>query len=121
MRARYSAYVLVKENFILDSWAFETRPKELYIDSKVRWICLKEVDPEPVQTHTSSAIVSFTAIYLEDSMLHTLHERSTFIKRCKCWYYLEGESRHFTQQLAGNRRCPCGSGKKFKRCCLHNW
>jgi len=118
MRARYSAYVLGKEDFILSSWAFETRPKELFINHRTQWLALKDVIPEPVSAKTNNAAVSFTTIYLEENMLHTLQERSTFIMRSTGWYYLNGEGQLETRQLSGSASCPCGSGMKLKRCCL---
>ncbi|WP_187439378.1 SEC-C metal-binding domain-containing protein, partial [Escherichia coli] len=40
-------------------------------------------------------------------------ERSRFLKENGQWYYIDG-----TRPLFGrNDPCPCGSGKKFKKCC----
>lgn len=120
MKARYSAFVLCKEAFILNSWAFETRPEQLLLNDRTRWISLEITGSDPVSTGTSSASVSFIAKYLEENKVYTVQERSTFIKRSNCWYYLDGDSENSFQVLGGNTACPCGSGKKFKRCCRHN-
>jgi SEC-C motif-containing protein len=120
MRARYSAYVLCKKDFILGSWAFETRPEVLTLKSETRWFTLEIVDSEPVSAQSTSAYVSFIAKYIEDNRVFNLEEQSTFIKRSNRWFYLSGVSRSVSQKLGGKAKCPCGSGKKFKRCCLQD-
>ncbi len=120
MRARYSAYMLCKKDFILGSWAFETRPEVLTIKSETRWFSLEIVDSGPVSAQSTSAHVSFIAKYIEDKTIFILEEQSTFIKRSNCWFYLSGVSRSVSQKLGGKAKCPCGSGKKFKRCCLQD-
>lgn len=34
--------------------------------------------------------------------------------------FLPGATRRRTRRIGRNSRCPCGSGKKFKKCCLRN-
>ncbi len=120
MRARYSAYALAMKDFILSSWAFESRPEQLTLDSKIRWITLEIVDSEPISAQMTSAHVSFAAKYVQNNSFFILEERSTFIKRSNRWFYLNGDSRSDTVKLGGKAKCPCGSGKKFKRCCLQD-
>jgi len=120
MKARYSAFVLCKEAFIMKSWAFETRPEKLLLNDRTRWVSLEITNADPVSAGTSSASVSFIARYIEGNKVYTLQERSTFIKRSNNWYYLDGDSENSFQILGGNTACPCGSGKKFKRCCRQN-
>ncbi|QSA19995.1 SEC-C domain-containing protein, partial [Vibrio furnissii] len=48
-----------------------------------------------------------------------LEERSRFLRENGLWYYIDGE---FPQQsvslkVGRNEPCPCGSGKKSKKCC----
>lgn len=121
MRARYSAYVLCMKEFILNSWALETRPEQLILNSETRWFSLEIVNSEPVSAQSTSAHVSFIAKYIEDKTIFNLEEQSTFIKRSNLWFYLRGDSRSFSQKLGGKAKCPCGSGKKFKRCCLQDF
>ena len=40
-------------------------------------------------------------------------ERSRFLKENGQWYYIDGTR----PQFGRNDPCPCGSGKKFKKCC----
>ena len=120
MRARYSAYVFGIKDFILSSWAFESRPEHLTLNGKIRWFALEIVDSEPVSAQSTSAHVSFAAKYGHDNRLFILEERATFIKRSNRWFYLGGDSRSYARKLGGKAKCPCGSGKKFKRCCLQD-
>ena len=55
-------------------------------------------------------------------MERTHHERSRFRREDGRWYYVSGEnvrpSPTRRAATAGrNDPCPCGSGRKFKKCC----
>lgn len=60
-------------------------------------------------------IVEFKAYYKESGMLHLLHEKSRFLLEDGVWKYDDGEL--FNTKIQRNEPCPCGSGKKFKKCC----
>lgn len=60
-------------------------------------------------------IVEFKAYYKENGMLHLLHEKSRFLLEDGVWKYDDGEL--FNTKIQRNEPCPCGSGKKFKKCC----
>ncbi|MCP4470781.1 MAG: hypothetical protein GY815_08865 [Gammaproteobacteria bacterium] len=52
-----------------------------------------------------------------------MHERSDFGFRQGRWFYTSGEqlAASFVPWKPGrNRDCPCGSGRKFKRCCAND-
>ena len=75
--------------------------------------------------------VSFVAHYIENGKEKILQEVSNFIKEDGKWYYNEHESRiipsdptpstePFTRdqpKVGRNDPCPCGSKKKYKKCC----
>ncbi|WP_411751462.1 SEC-C metal-binding domain-containing protein, partial [Serratia sp. (in: enterobacteria)] len=42
-----------------------------------------------------------------------MHERSRFLRLEQRWYYIDGTK----PQPGRNAICPCGSGKKYKKCC----
>lgn len=56
-----------------------------------------------------------------DPMRH--HERAVFEKIDNQWYFKEGtlikpkQVRRETPKVGRNEPCPCGSGKKYKKCC----
>jgi SEC-C motif-containing protein len=60
-------------------------------------------------------IVEFKAYYKENGKIAVLHEKSFFIEENGVWKYKDGEL--FNAKVERNEPCPCGSGKKFKKCC----
>ena len=60
-------------------------------------------------------IVEFKAYYRDESGIHLLHEESHFIYENECWFYDEGTL--FNTKIERNETCPCGSEKKYKKCC----
>lgn len=118
MRSRYTAFTLGNSDFLLKSWAPETRPAEISCDDKViRWLDLKVEGCEAGNEDSSKGTVSFTARFMGNDHLCYLHEKSRFIKKDTLWYYLDGETESATEKIGRNRPCPCGSSKKYKRCC----
>ncbi len=59
--------------------------------------------------------VEFKAYYRENDMIHVLHERSKFVKKDGEWLYDSGK--FFNTKVERNESCPCGSGRKYKKCC----
>lgn len=112
MRSRFTAYVLNKSDYLFQTWHSDTRPdlSEL-ANSPVAWNFLKVI---AANESTDTAEVEFLARGHTDNQEVILHERSRFIHEDGQWRYLDGEI--FTQP-SKNGPCPCGSGRKFKRCC----
>ena len=67
--------------------------------------------------------VQFKARYRRDGKETVHHEISlfTYSKTGKRWYYSDGkeivEPLRAENKAGRNDPCPCGSGKKFKKCC----
>lgn len=113
MRSRYSAYVrgngkylvfsAIKENqFLEDIELIEE------FSNSVRWLKLDVLMAD-------SNTVEFKAYYKEKENIKVLHEKSNFIKEDDLWKYVDGEI--YNSKIERNEVCPCGSGKKFKKCC----
>ena len=117
MRARYTAFVFNDKNYLMTSWAQETRPLTIDHDHPQTWFELKIVASEPVKEDSRHATVTFRALYASRGKITTLSERSRFVKRSHCWFYLDGEATSSSRKISSNGPCPCGSKKKFKRCC----
>ncbi len=118
MRSRYTAFTLGNNDFLKKSWARETRPGEINSDDKaIRWLDLQIERCEGGTKDSSKGTVSFTARFMGGGHLCYLHEKSSFIKKDGLWFYLDGETESTTEKIGRNRPCPCGSGKKHKRCC----
>jgi SEC-C motif domain protein len=125
MRSRFSAYKLDLTDYIQLTWENSTRPKKNKLNfggEKIDWLKLEIVDVKKGEASDSKGIVEFKAYFQKDGEEQTLHEISRFVKNNGRWVYLDGvvkPSGAQIQQLneGKNAPCPCGSGKKFKRCC----
>jgi len=129
MRARYSAYALGAIDFILSSTHQDRRSEcdEKAITSwsaKSEWTGFEVVSTEGGQAGDAEGKVEFIARYTENRMKKILHESGVFKKVDGAWYYLDGTVHpqkpfvHEGGKLNRNDPCPCGSGKKYKKCCM---
>lgn len=119
MRSRYSAFSTKNLEYLTDTWVSQTRPAATEIISgKVIWTNLEVISAENGGKDDKIGFVEFKAQYMEQNTLHTLHERSFFQKENGCWLYHSGNGQTSRKEISRSMACPCGSGKKFKRCCL---
>ena len=124
MRTRYSAFVLVKPEYIVKT-TLPTQQDLLDIEAIESWA--KETDWAGLEivTHTPKlgkrhAQVEFKAYFntLDDLQAH--HELSAFVRikskatNDACWYFLDPT---VSMSVTQKQPCICGSGEKFKRCC----
>ena len=112
MRSRYSAFVLGEAEYLIysDTRSSEADKEELLAFSQgVEWIGLDIVA-------ANDDTVEFKAYYNVGSKTQLLHEKSRFVQIDGVWKYDSGEL--FNSKIERNIPCPCGSGKKFKKCCL---
>jgi SEC-C motif-containing protein len=69
-------------------------------------------------------VVEFSARFVQRGRPHTMRERSRFQRIEGAWYYVGQEPIsprapvRAVAQPSRNGLCPCGSKKKYKRCCL---
>ncbi len=118
MRSRYTAYTQASNEYLMESWAPETRPTELDVeDPSMQWLGLDIEECEQGERGDTTGTVTFTARFLSSGHHCKIHEQSRFIRRDNLWYYLDGKSDSSTAKTGRNAPCPCGSGKKFKKCC----
>jgi len=117
MRSRYTAFVLGDADYLRQTWHIDYRPRDLALDSRIRWLGLEVLSSSE---HGDRAQVEFEARYLADGRVDAIHENSEFVFEDGCWLYTRGAqlAPGFTPWKPGrNENCPCGSGRKFKRCC----
>lgn len=120
MRSRYSAFVCGNEAYLLATWHPDTRPASLRLeDDPVEWLGLSVMHSEAGGSGDSEGFVTFVARYRAGGKEGVLHERSHFLRQDGRWFYRDGEiSDPGDSPVPGrNAPCPCGSGRKFKRCC----
>lgn len=128
MRARYSAYVHAAIDFLNESLAPETREgfDRAAAETWARgatWKGLEIVRTEGGRPTDATGKVEFVATFEQNGQEVRHHELSTFRKDGDTWYFLDGETpkprpfQRTERKVERNEPCPCGSGKKFKKCC----
>jgi len=128
MRSRYSAYVECAVDYLGNTlhpdhrgdwdrdatrrWAEETE-----------WLGLEIISTEAGQPGDAEGWVEFAASFEEQGKPQRHQELGHFRMQAGRWYYVDCEvpkpqtQRRTTPRAGRNDPCPCGSGKKFKRCC----
>lgn len=118
MRSRYTAYVLKDERHLLATWAPSTRPQSVALENdQTQWLQLVINDHKIDKETGDTGEVAFQATFIAGDELCQMKERSNFIRKKGLWYYLDGENSIEKEMISRKAPCPCGSGKKFKRCC----
>ena len=126
MRARYTSFVTGAIDFIVASNHSRTRPEidVQYIrewSQTSTWHGLKIIDTRLVDNDT--AHVSFEAQFTQDGKDRSHREKSLFEREDGQWRFVTGDElktptiRYETPRTGRNEPCPCGSGKKYKKCC----
>ncbi len=129
MRARYSAYALGKIDFLFDSLAPEARydfdrKAVTHWATQSQWLGLDILSTEQGEPGDSQGFVEFIAHFIFDGEQRAHRERSLFRfdEGDGRWFFVEEANRKSAPIVKGaqpgrNDPCPCGSGKKFKKCC----
>jgi SEC-C motif-containing protein len=127
MRSRYSAYAEHAVDYILNTCVrgvkddIDVKQTRAWSE-KSRWLGLKIISAEKGGPGDTSGTVEFEAVYERDGLRDVHHERAGFKKQNGEWLYEEGDIVPRTiirtsPKVGRNEPCPCGSGKKYKRCC----
>ena len=116
MRSRYTAFTLGAVDYLLETHHPRTRAGVSF-ESVAEWAASEWLGLKVVQAKGDT--VSFEARFGRADGEHCHRETSRFSRLDGRWYYLDGVE---TPVQAGpkvgrNDPCPCGSGKKFKKCC----
>lgn len=130
MRSRYTAYKNENAEYLYKTTHPKTRGE--YDVNEIKewsaentWTKLEIISLEHGNINDTKGIVEFKAFFLDKQKKeHILHERSTFLKENKQWFYLDGINNpprtNLMKKVLRNDPCPCGSGKKQKKCCGKN-
>lgn len=131
MRSRYSAYVVGNIDYIKNTLAPEAQSDFDYKSAKdwsqqSKWLGLQIIKTEKGQAGDQTGVVEFVASFEFAGEKNDHHEISQFRKDNRGhWLYVDGEqieTKPQTIQREGpkvgrNDPCPCGSQKKYKKCC----
>ncbi len=113
MRSRYSAFALGEAAYLL-----KTSMPEHHAADELEQLQAQMGQVEWLKLEVLAAydnIVEFKACFRDESGIHLLHEKSSFVFDGSRWLYDEGTL--FNTKIERNEACPCGSGKKYKKCC----
>ena len=126
MRSRYSAYAMKEIDYIV---ATCLRDEEHGIDVEATrrwaegstWLGLQVLKAEKGGEGDQEGTVEFKAAYVQGGLRESHHEKASFVRKDGAWLYSEGEVFPETVVREGpkvgrNDPCPCGSGKKYKKC-----
>lgn len=133
MRARYSAYVAGNIDFIMRSTLPASRhdsdPEAMRTwAEQAEWTGLEIISTHAGGEDDSQGEVEFIARYKLQGIPQHHHEKSLFVKQDGEWFFKDGKVLHAgpsekpapvvnADKTGRNDPCPCGSGKKFKKCC----
>lgn len=124
MRSRYCAYVKGDLTHVLQTWHPSTRPTAIDPDAIPGWYDLEIIQTKGGNADDHDGIVEFLATARSDGKILKLHEISRFVKEGGEWLYVSGKTvgdlspiQPKAGKVGRNCQCPCGSGKKFKKCC----
>jgi len=128
MRARYSAYAVNNVDFLFESSGPEVR-KDFDRDASAKWAAgaqwqgLEVLSADQGEANDDYGTVSFIARYSVNDQKCEHRETSTFRKIDGQWRFIDGQVdtgepwRREQPKVGRNDPCPCGSGKKYKKCC----
>ncbi|ADW19405.1 SEC-C motif domain protein [Desulfobulbus propionicus DSM 2032] len=122
MRSRYTAYVRAAVGYLLATWHPSTRPSTIDSTTIPAWCDLVILRTDRGGEKDGEGVVEFRATARTGDGLIHLHEISRFVCEEGQWFYVAGQlvedgPDRRADKVGRNSPCPCGSGKKFKRCC----
>ena len=128
MRSRYSAYVKKEMGYVLTSLHPDHRADYDEQSSRswaerAEWHGFEIVKTAGGGPEDREGQVEFVVSFTENGVRQEHHEVSTFMNENGTWYFTTGKilpPRPVVRAIpkAGrNDPCPCGSNKKFKKCC----
>ena len=102
-------------DYLKASWHPDTRPEHLDLGEGTEW---KRLEILCASNDAEQGSVHFKAYYQEQKQWYLLEETSKFLFKNGHWFYHSGD--YLPQELKPSRNdeCPCGSGQKYKKCCL---
>tara|TARA_Y100001933_G_C18739965_1_gene455394 strand:- start:23 stop:565 length:543 start_codon:yes stop_codon:yes gene_type:complete len=119
MRSRYTAFVYQDSIHLLRSWDIPSRPQSLNFDDTIVWLEL-DIEEAPLPSPSDDfGYVRFKATFIQNDCYVKMKEKSVFVRKNNLWFYLRGELQKEETPISLKSQCPCGSGKKYKRCCRH--
>ncbi len=127
MRSRYTAFATGNVDYIIETHDPERRGD---IDEgstadwakNSEWLGFELVSSEAGGESDNAGVIEFVARYKVKGVTINHRERAVFRKAGDRWVFVDGQIkngppvRRNEPRVGRNEPCPCGSGKKYKRC-----
>ena len=128
MRSRYSAFVKTEIDYIYNTVSPEQQKdfkrEDVTVWSKdSEWEGLEILNTSEGGQDDEAGTVEFIARFRQDGKLIEHHELARFEKIDNQWLFVDGSTpkpkpvKRENPKIGRNAPCPCGSGKKYKKCC----
>lgn len=89
MRSRYSAFVLGRERYLLDTWSPATCPPSIEWGPQTKWLGLEIKSKRMVDLN--HGFVEFVARFRLKGKATRLHENSFFMRKDNRWLYVNAQ------------------------------
>ena len=127
MRSRYTAFAVGNVDYILathdpDRGGDVDRSGTEAWSKNSEWLGFELVSAEKGGPDDDAGVVEFVARYKVKGVTLAHRERAIFRKHRDRWVFVDGQmvnappARRDEGRVGRNEPCPCGSGKKYKRC-----
>jgi len=126
MRSRYAAFATRNMDYLEATLVPEERKDfnrdqtEAWAKSS-EWTGLEILSVKDGSENDAEGVVDFIAHFRQDGRDLQHRELSRFVRRDSQWLYLDGDVAGATpvrvSKVGRNDPCPCGSGRKHKKCC----
>ncbi len=129
MRSRYSAYAQGEIDYIAATIdpdrteGFDEKSARDWAENS-EWHGLEVVSTYKGEEGDETGQVEFIAHYSQNRAKTKHHELADFRTIDGKWFFVDGEAvapqpvKRDTPKVGRNDPCPCGSGKKYKKCCM---
>lgn len=127
MRSRYTAFATGNVDYILAthdpdrSTEVDRAGTETWAKGS-EWLSFELVSAEKGAPEDDAGVIEFVARYKVKGVAISHRERAIFRKHEDRWVFVDGQMvnappvRHTGPRVGRNDPCPCGSGKKHKKC-----
>ncbi len=128
MRSRYTAYALSAVDYLYETSGprvqkeFDAANTKTWSQSAL-WTGLEILKEHKGAKDDEEGVVEFIAHYTVKEKPFNHHEIASFARYNGNWVFIDGRIvgtdpvRRESPKIGRNDPCPCGSGKKFKKCC----
>lgn len=130
IKARYAAHASQHYQFLIDSIHPDHREGEDIEEIRqwaehVQWKGLQILTSIGGGSADTTASIGFVVFFSVNGYPRQMKETAHFKKENGRWFYTDGDVegqmtvQRTSPKIGRNEPCPCGSGKKYKKCCLN--